>query len=109
MLARRQDLLAALVSCADTSYRAKARRFANGLSADELQFIVEFLGASILDAFGIRRCSRAELAERVWRFQQSSAGCRPEYDRDHKSILLLEFLCRSGLRQTPSRAGAGMN
>jgi hypothetical protein len=96
MVARRQELAAALVDCAENPCRARARRFVNGLSADELQFIAEYLGACILEA--ARNCeqSRAELAARIARFQQESAhSCCA--DADHKMILLLEFLCRSGV------------
>jgi hypothetical protein len=69
-----------------------------GLSSDELQFIAEFLGASILEPTEKCRCSRSELAARIAEFQRTRLGCssgRSE-DQDHKMILLLEYLCRSG-------------
>jgi hypothetical protein len=94
MVAQRQDLVAALVACADAPLRAKARRFVSGLSADELQFIAEYLGACILEEPGRCCCSRAELAQRIAQFQPAS---RAMADLDHKSILLLEFLCRTGV------------
>jgi flagellar basal body rod protein FlgB len=99
MVAQRHDLVAALVACADTPFRARARRFASGLSADELQFIAEYLGACILEATGRCCMSRAELAQRIADFQRTR---RPLADRDHKSILLLEFLCRTGVDLTPA-------
>ena len=46
----RNSLVAALVACADQPLKAKARRFLAGLSSDELQFIAEFLGSSILES-----------------------------------------------------------
>jgi hypothetical protein len=102
MVAQRQELVAALVACADTPFRARARRFVSGLSADELQFIAEYLGACILDYAGRCCTSRAEIAARIAEFQQAR---RPAADRDHKSILLLEFLCRTGVDRTaPYRA-----
>jgi hypothetical protein len=69
-----------------------------GLSSDELQFIAEFLGASILESTEKGRCSRSELAERIAQFQRGRLGCCPgcSEDQDHKMILLLEYLCRSG-------------
>ena len=107
MVARRNDLVAAVVASAQTPCRANARRFVSGLSADELQFIAEFLGASILDSARRCCCSRAEWAERVSEFQRKSRSCCCDADQDHKMILLLEFLCRSGARQAAPQAGAG--
>ena len=98
MVARRQDLVAALTACTENPFRSQARRFLVGLSADELQFIAEFIGSLILEPEERCRCSRAELAQRIAEFQQS----RPRHrglDDDHKMILLLEYLCRSGLQQ----------
>jgi hypothetical protein len=81
MVAQRQDLVTALVACTDVPFRARARRFARGLSADELQFIAEYLGACILES----SASACKLAARL-----------PAADRDHKMILLLEYLSRTG-------------
>jgi hypothetical protein len=94
--------LDALTACADESRRFRARRFLVGLSADELQFIAEFLGASVLDAAKIAGCSRQELAERIARFRSARAprSRTPSVlpDEDHKTILLLEYLCRGGIQ-----------
>jgi hypothetical protein len=97
MVARRQDLVTALTACTENPFRTKARRFLVGLSADELQFIAEFIGSLILESAERCRCSRAELAERVAQFQRT----RQQHSSldDHKMILLLEYLCRSGLQQ----------
>ena len=103
MVAQRQDLVAALVACAHTPLRARARRFVQGLSADELQFIAEYLGACILESAQRYCCTRAELARRIAEFQDSRESLA---DRDHKSILLLEFLCRTGVA-APSIQGLG--
>ena len=93
----RNALVTALVSCADRPLKPKARRFLMGLSCDELQFIAEFLGACILESTE-NGCSRSELAERIADFQQARLRCPPgcSEDQDHKMILLLEYLCRSG-------------
>jgi hypothetical protein len=91
----RSTLVAALVSCTDSPHKSQARRFVEGLSADEMQFIAEFLGACVLDPSGQSCASRAQWAERIARYQQASAG-RGSPDREHKMILLLEYLCRSG-------------
>ena len=96
-------LVAALTSCAEGRLQLKARDFLMGLSCDELQFIAEFLGASILECEDKLCCSRAQLALRIAQFQQARlrSGVTSSPDQDHKMILLLEFLCRSGLQQTP--------
>jgi len=94
----RNTLVAALVSCADSPQRPRARRFVQGLSSDELQFIAGFLGACVLDSAGNPCASRAQWAERITRYQQVSKGCGTcrSADQEHKMILLLEYLCRSG-------------
>ena len=94
----RNTLVAALVSCADRPLKPKARQFLVGLSSDELQFIAEFLGACILEPTEKGRYSRSELAERIAQFQRARLRCSPgcSEDQDHKMILLLEYLCRSG-------------
>jgi hypothetical protein len=99
MVAHRQDLVAALIACTDAPFRARARRFASGLSADELQFIAEYLGSCILEAVAMGACSPCALAARL-----------PAADRDHKMILLLEYLCRTGNRAVALRMrAAGAN
>lgn len=94
----RSTLVAALVSCADSPHRNQARRFVQGLSADELQFIAGFLGSCVLDSAGNPHASRAQWAERITRYRRASAGCRlcHSADEEHKMILLLEYLCRAG-------------
>jgi len=71
----RSTLVAALVSCADSPHRATARRFVQGLSSDELQFIAGFLGACVLETSRNTCVSRAQWADRIARYQQASAGC----------------------------------
>ena len=82
----RTTLVAALSAYAESRVRARARRFLSGLSADELQFIAEYLGARILQSAG------PEFSDRFW--PALDAGFSP--DRDHKMILLMEYLRRSG-------------
>jgi hypothetical protein len=101
----RDVLVTALAACADNRQRRPSLRFLQGLSADELQYIAEFLGSCILESSGGSPVTRAELADQVSYFAQS---CRPRRaasrDRDHKAILLVEFLCQSGLRFATMRA-----
>ena len=104
----RSVLVAALASCIDGPLKSQTRRFLGGLSCDELQFIAEYLGSSILESVEPCAGSRPELAERIAEFQRSRLGAssRSSPDQDHKTILLLEFLCRSGLRKAPVQVRA---
>ncbi len=93
----RSVLISALVGCTDGSLKSRSRRFLQGLSSDELQFIAEYLGACILESAGTGSGSRAEVALRVAQFQAARAPDLAS-DEDHKMILLLEFLSRSGAK-----------
>ena len=97
----RRALVAALASCADGSLRPKTRRFLAGLSYDELQFLAEFLGASILECDC--RYPRRQISVRIGEFQKARrARCNAaSADQDHKIILLREFLFVSGLEPAP--------
>jgi hypothetical protein len=88
----RSALRAALVARAEKSVRSKVRRFVNGLSCDELQFIASFLGACILES--ARSTAGSVRVSERWPAQM------PE-DRGLKMILLLEYLSKSGLQHTP--------
>ena len=105
----RNSLVAALVACADQPLKAKARRFLAGLSSDELQFIAEFLGSCILESQARSARDRAELAERIARFQNARTDCARKQARDQelKMILLLEYMCCSGLQKLSMAVRAG--
>lgn len=103
----RRTLVAALVSCAERPLKCKARRFLAGLSRDELEFLAEYLGCCILETAEAGLCSRGQLAQRIAEFQcQRRARARSGEDQEHKSILLLEFLCLSGLGRLAVRMRA---
>jgi hypothetical protein len=108
MVAQRQDLVAALTALTGNPHRARARRFLLGLSADELQFIAEFLGSSILESGGCRSRSErvAQLVEDYHQAREENQQCCLP-DRDHKILVLLEFLCRIEPGQQPLVARAG--
>jgi hypothetical protein len=79
----------------------KARRFLQGLSADELQYIAEFLGACVLESSRYAHCTRGQLADGVAHFGR--IRCVPGgglQDQEHKMILLLEYLCRCNVMQS---------
>lgn len=104
----RSVLVAALASCAEGARKPRARRFLTGLSCDELQFLAEFFGAHLLEEAESSARSRPELAERIGEFQRARLGSAPySEDQDHKTILLLEFLCRSGLQKSSLAVRAG--
>lgn len=99
----RPALVAALASCVDKPRKAKVRHFLVGLSCDEMQFIAEYLGSRILEAAQPVDGSPAQLAPS----RSGYSSARME-DREHKMILLREFLCRSGVEQVllpPINAG----
>ena len=93
----RTALITALTACAEPRLQKKARRFLQGLSADELQYIADFLGACILESSERHGCGIACFN----RFQSVPSGSSD--DREHKMILLLEYLCLSHL-SSPVRA-----
>jgi hypothetical protein len=80
----------ALLSSVETRLRAKARRFLDGLSLDELKQIASFSGACALESFTVGRCTREQLAELVWRFGVL-AGVE-----DSTLLLVFEYFCRYG-------------
>ena len=92
----RRTLVAALVSCAGEESRTRLRRFLAGLSADELEFLAGFQGARILE-----RCSTpaAPMPSR----SDYGSGVLPSADRDHKLLVLREYLARCA----PSAAKRG--
>jgi len=104
----RTALISAISVCAEQRLQAKARNFLQGLSTDELQYIAEFLGTCVLESVGHSPFDRRELAEGIAEFDQArrpAAQCRG--DREHKMILLLEYLCHSQLTQCSLAARAG--
>lgn len=107
----RATLISALVEIAADRQREIAFRFLQGLSADELQYIAEFVGTMVLECSEGSE-SRAQLAERIAAFlrakrsrQYSQAASLT--DQDHKVILLMEYLGRSGLDAPPRVMRAG--
>jgi hypothetical protein len=85
-------LVTALVDCTDGPARFRVRRFLQGLSADELQFLASFWGACVLESDGPVHSNHTLLAHRIGQLLSASA---PGYDCDHKLLLLLEYLGRT--------------
>jgi len=88
-------LVKSLCAVVSDPQRRKARQFLLGLSTDELQYIAEFLGSCILESEQPDRWTRAQLTISIQRFDQSQRN--RVADRQHKMILLLEFLCRCNI------------
>lgn len=82
--------------------KPKARSFLEGLSRDELRYIADFFGASILDPDLNTGSTRNTAALSVERFQNLQ-GEPAEGQCCHKMILLLEFL---SLTQLPGSFAA---
>jgi len=104
----RTTLISAITACAEQRLQKKARKFLQGLSRDELQYIAEFLGACVLESLGRNDLSRRELAEGIAHFEHirhTPLDCSG--DQEHKMILLLEYLCRSQLTHCPLAMRAG--
>ncbi len=96
----RSALVTALIACSDNSLKAKARRFLQGLSSDELQFIAEYLGACILESAGPCQGDPCQPTA-------ESRYCPKTADAEHKMILLLEYLRHSGLMGQASACPSG--
>jgi hypothetical protein len=94
----RNTLIAALSACVDDILRTRTRRFLSGLSADELLFIAEFLGACIVECSA--DVTRAAPAVQAHDARMARASLR-RGDHEHKMILVREFLWRSG-RELPT-------
>jgi hypothetical protein len=113
--AKKSTLVRALSSCVEDPQRRENRRFLQGLATDELQYIAEFLGSCILESGWRCYGSRTQLAEAIKRFDRNRrdawcrglAGSLQDQDQEHKMILLLEYLCRSGLTQFTMSVAAG--
>jgi hypothetical protein len=103
-------LVSALSACAGDRQRGKARRFLQGLSADELQYIADFFGACILEsAAGFDR-GPTQLAPGFANSEQCrhpAPCCDGLSDQEHKMVLLFEYLCRSGLSRISVAVRAG--
>ncbi|MGH9659390.1 MAG: hypothetical protein ACRD96_12655 [Bryobacteraceae bacterium] len=92
-------LVNALCSMVCPSRRRQARRFLLGLAADELFYIVEFLSFCTIESTEPCAISRDELARAIERFDSTRTATFP--DREHKMILLLEYVCRSSPEPAP--------
>jgi len=123
--AKKSPLVCALSACVSDEQKRHIKRFLQGLATDELQYIAEFLGSCILESGGPCYSSRTQLAGAVKQFEISrrqtalaARSCRGQnslhslkslkgQDQEHKMILLLEYLCRSGLTHYSIGVGAG--
>jgi hypothetical protein len=90
--ASRNTMILALSAYAETGVRTHARRFLSGLSSDELQFLAEFVGACILESSGD---TASAIAAVQLRHCQGPEPDLQHHDREHKILVLREFLYRS--------------
>lgn len=87
--------------------RRKARQFLLGLSTDELQYIAEFLGSCIMESEQPYQWTHAQLTQGIQRFDRGQKHSIS--DRQHKMMLLLEFLwrCNIGSASVTARVRLG--
>jgi hypothetical protein len=97
-------LVKSLCSMVPSEHRRKARQFLLGLSTDELQHIAEFFGSCVLESERPYRWTRTQLSQNIQRFDNCKKNSIS--DRQHKMILLLEFLCRCHIGSAPMAASA---
>lgn len=101
-------LVSALSACAAERRQGRARRFLEGLSADELQYIAGCVGAFMLERAAGGEDARWQIVARMAgmeRLRHRRLAAEAVEDLDHKMILVLEYLCRCGLGR-PSLAHA---
>ena len=90
-------LVSALSACAPERRHKAARRFLEGLSGDELQYIAGYLGSFILER-GVG--APGSPGDWMGAFERTPPrGAAALDDRDHKMIVLMEYLGRCGLNQ----------
>ncbi len=102
----RASLVTAISSMSTSCRREAARRFLEGLSADELQYIAAYFGARLLEPGpnGSEQ-SRDEMAHQIERYEGKnktsprSNGSSPEScNVSHRMIVLLEYLSACNMR-----------
>ncbi len=108
------ELVKALCCWAREQRRRKVRRFVRGLSADELGYIADFLGAFTLEAGHREQTGRGELEVDLARFEHWRCAGLPRMftreaaglleDEEHKMILLLEYLDYCGFERSLDHA-----
>lgn len=86
--------MTALLATSPDTAKGSAERFLEGLAADELRYIAEFLGAGVVAPELRVRGDRRAVAERIQRYE--ARRTRGAADVSHKMILLLEFLTLAG-------------
>ena len=94
----RTTLISAISARSEDALQRKARRFLQGLSTDELQYIADFLGACALES----AWSGSEMSSSIAQFGRVRAATSAALsDQEHKMILLMEYLrcCALGQRR----------
>jgi hypothetical protein len=97
-------LVKALCSVVPCEQKRKARQFLLGLATDELQYIAEFFGSCVIESEKPYGWTRTQLGQTIQRFDHCQK--HTVSDRQHKMILLLEFLYRCNIGSEPMAARA---
>jgi hypothetical protein len=90
-------LVRSLAAMVADKKRRRVRQFLLGLSGGELQYLASFLGACILESEQPYQWNRAQLTAGIERFDQTQTCA----DREHKMLLLHEFLSRCNTGAAP--------
>ena len=89
----RVTLVNAISSLTGADRRQGARRFLEGLSGDELEYIAEYFGARLIESYPTcPRLTRDEIALCVQRYDRAVAGPSTGGCRAHGMMILLEYL-----------------
>jgi hypothetical protein len=99
-------LVSALCACAGGRRKRKARRFLEGLSENELQYIAGFLGACILESAVGLPSVPGQLVETFGAFEHlrgaPASGAECLDCKEHKIVLVREYLSRCGVDRWPA-------
>ena len=113
-VAPKSVLIRALCSYAESRTKNRTQRFLEGLSRDELHYIAEFLGSCILQKTRSGVNDGDHVVEAIRGFEnqagQAMSGTSSQgqlTNREHKMILLYEYLSRKSSARASSSSSAG--
>lgn len=102
----RFSLVNAISSMSAAACREASRRFLEGLSTDELEYIAAYYGAQLLDSRVPASClSRTEMAQNIEKYESARKPPSPNGSRNrrvisHRMMILLEYLTMSQSSET---------
>ena len=86
-------LVSAVSSLSTASRREAARRFLEGLSSDELEYIAAYFGARFIESRPTSPAlTRDEIALSIQRYDRAASPPSAEARSTHRMMILLEYL-----------------